>query len=116
MYSETLESGLERTAYNVYGGYGDEGGSEEDEPEPAGYGGPQPTTSVAAPMAATTSAAPAKPAFDSYRFFWNQRWQSCLERTCLTREDARQRVEELKDLLDRFVQTAIPVCEVRDIV
>jgi hypothetical protein len=105
MYSETLDgTGLER-GVSMYGGYGDEGGSEEEEePKPGPGYGPQPTQ--VAPVAT-----PSKPAFDSYRFFWNQRWQSCLERTCLTREDARQRVEELKDLLDRFVQTAIPVCE-----
>ena len=115
MYSEVMESGLEH-ADSKFGGYGEDYGDDDGdgaEPKylPAGYLAPAAVMQALPTAAVVATPTAPKPVFDSYRFFWNQRWQSCLERTCLTREDARQRVEELKDLLDRFVQTAIPVCE-----
>ncbi len=45
------------------------------------------------------------------RFYWNDRFQSVLERSVFTNEDARQKGAEVRTLLERFCANAIPICE-----
>jgi hypothetical protein len=74
--------------------------------EKNGYGSFQPSVAVPSVVNPTLSQGNIVA-----RFYWNDRFQSVLERSVFTKEDARQKESEIRDLLKRFVDAAVPVCE-----